>query len=370
MMIYFAESFKKLRLKKGLTQEQAADLFGVSPQAVSRWECGTTTPDISLLPTIADYFDITIEELLGTEKSRREERIRAYEDKFHAAITHGQITDCIEIARAGVKEFPNSYVLLNKLMYALFVAGSDDADIPDWKENMEKYKFEIIELGEKILSGCTDDEIRIEAKSRLGFHYCEIGEREKGRKILETLPSDAFCRERNICHALNGEELLQHICHQTAQFTYDLIWNIWHYAKRASCPAREQLAFMNTMEQIVRLIYDDGDLGCWYYLLPRLYLIGKAPLLIELGDYAMAIGLVETSADYLEQYEKLPDISYYQSPLLKQAVHKKYIDTADSRSQAQILYEDHLTESSYDAIREAERFKKAVQRIYELAQRH
>ena len=136
MMIYFAESFKKLRLKKGLTQEQAADLFGVSPQAVSRWECGTTTPDISLLPTIADYFDITIEELLGTEKSRREERIRAYEDKFHAAITHGQITDCIEIARAGVKEFPNSYVLLNKLMYALFVAGSDDADIPDWKENM------------------------------------------------------------------------------------------------------------------------------------------------------------------------------------------------------------------------------------------
>ena len=150
MMIYFAESFKKLRLKKGLTQEQAADLFGVSPQAVSRWECGTTTPDISLLPTIADYFDITIEELLGTEKSRREERIRAYEDKFHAAITHGQITDCIEIARAGVKEFPNSYVLLNKLMYALFVAGSDDADIPDWKENMEKYKFEIIELGEKI----------------------------------------------------------------------------------------------------------------------------------------------------------------------------------------------------------------------------
>lgn len=77
------------------------------------------------------------------------------------------MTDCIRIARAGVKEFPNNYVLLNKLMYALFVAGSDDADIPDWKENMEKYKYEIIELGEKILSGCTDDEsgLRLRAVS-------------------------------------------------------------------------------------------------------------------------------------------------------------------------------------------------------------
>jgi hypothetical protein len=36
-------------------------------------------------------------------------------------------------------------------MYALFVAGFDDADIPNWKENMEQYKFQIIELGEKIL---------------------------------------------------------------------------------------------------------------------------------------------------------------------------------------------------------------------------
>lgn len=366
MIIYFSESFKKLRRDKGLTQEQAADVFGISPQAVSRWECGTTTPDISLLPTIADYFDVTIEELLGTEKSKREEKVREYVDKFHTAITHGQVTDCIRIARAGVKEFPNNYVLLNKLMYALFVAGSDDADIPDWKENMEKYKYEIIELGEKILSGCTDDEIRIEAKSRLGFHYCEIGECEKGKQILETLPSDVFSREQNIHHALDGEELLQHICQQTDHFTHDLVWNIWRYAKRASCSASEQLALMDKMEQIVRLVYEDGDLGSWYYLLPRLYLIGKAPLLLELGEYDTAVRLVETSADYLEQYDKLPDISCYKSPLLKNAVHRKYKDTADSRSQARILYEDNLMDPCFDLVREKEQFQKACSKIYEL----
>lgn len=366
MTIYFADVFKKLRRDRGLTQEQTADLFCISPQAVSRWECGSTTPDISLLPIIADYFDVTIEDLLGAGRSRKEEKIHEYEEKFNTAITRGEIHDCIEIARAGVKEFPNSYVLLNKLMYALFVAGSDDANIPDWKENMEKYKYEIIELGEKIISGCTDDGIRIEAKSRLGFHYCEIGESEKGRQILETLPSMTFSREMNIRHALKGEELLAHICGLTIEHAGELVWNIWRYAKRASLTAREELVLMDKMEQIIRIIYDEEDLKGWYYLLPRLYIIGKAPLLLEQGKPEKVLQLIEKSADYLERYHHLPDTSRHTTPLLKYATYTKYFDTADSRSQARILYEDHLMDDCFDIIREEKRFKEAVQRIYEL----
>lgn len=366
MTIYFAEIFKKLRLNKGLTQEQMADILCISPQAVSRWECSTTTPDISLLPVIADYFDITMEELLGAEKFRKEERVHEYVEKFNSAIAHGQIADCIEIARAGVKEFPHNYILLNKLMYALFVSGSDDANISDWKENMEKYKYEIIELGEKILSGCTDDDIRIEAKSRLGFHYCEIGEYEKGRQILETLPSMTFSRELNINYALKDEELLNHICRQTGRYADELVWNIWRYTKKAALSAREQLELMDKMEQIVRIIYDEEDLKGWYYLLPRFYIIGKVPLLLELDEHETALRLIEKSAEYLERFDQLPDTSQHTTLLLKYATHKKYFDTADSRSQARILYEDNLTDHCFDRIRQDERFKKSVQRIYEL----
>lgn len=366
MTIYFAEIFKKLRLNKELTQEQMADILCISPQAVSRWECGTTTPDISLLPVIADYFDVTIEDLLGTGKSQKEEQIQQYVEKFNTAIAHGQINDCIEIARSGVKEFPNNYSLLNKLMYALFVSGSDDANIPDWKDNMEKYKYEIIELGEKILSGCTDDDIRIEAKSRLGFHYCEIGEIEKGRQILETLPSMTFSRELNIRFALKDEELLEHICRQIVLYTNELVWNIWRYRKNTSLSAREQLDLMDKMEQIVRIIYDEEDLKGWYYLLPKFWIIGRAPLLLELGDCESALRLIERSADYLEQYNQLPDIAERTSLLLKYTPYKKYFDTADSRSQARILYEDNLTDHCFDGIRQDERFEKAARRIYEM----
>ena len=52
------------RRAKGLPQEQLAEEFGVSPQAVSKWENGASCPDILILPQLADFFGITVDELL------------------------------------------------------------------------------------------------------------------------------------------------------------------------------------------------------------------------------------------------------------------------------------------------------------------
>jgi transcriptional regulator with XRE-family HTH domain len=58
------------RKKKGITQDQLAEHIGVSPQAVSKWENDLSCPDSTLLPQIADYFNITMDELLRGEKSQ------------------------------------------------------------------------------------------------------------------------------------------------------------------------------------------------------------------------------------------------------------------------------------------------------------
>ena len=59
----FSKNLKRLRLAKNLTQEQAAAVLGVSAQSVSRWECGTTLPDVTMLPSIARLYCVTIDDL-------------------------------------------------------------------------------------------------------------------------------------------------------------------------------------------------------------------------------------------------------------------------------------------------------------------
>ena len=56
---------KQLRKSRGMTQDQLAELVGVSPQAVSKWENDISSPDISLLPKLAEIFQVTTDSLLG-----------------------------------------------------------------------------------------------------------------------------------------------------------------------------------------------------------------------------------------------------------------------------------------------------------------
>ncbi len=69
MSIKIHETLPKLRKSRGLTQEQLAQALFVSNQAVSKWENQQCCPDIELLPIIAEYFGITIEELLCGSKT-------------------------------------------------------------------------------------------------------------------------------------------------------------------------------------------------------------------------------------------------------------------------------------------------------------
>jgi transcriptional regulator with XRE-family HTH domain len=119
MAIYFSEKFKQNRKAKDLTQEQLAEIFHVSPQAVSRWETGATCPDIELLPSIASYFNITVDELLGVDKIKDKERIEEIEKEILEKWQSGYIDDVVEISRNAVREFPHEYKLQLRLAMSL-----------------------------------------------------------------------------------------------------------------------------------------------------------------------------------------------------------------------------------------------------------
>lgn len=59
---------KQLRNEKGITQEQLAEILGVSGRTVSRWETGSNLPDLSILVQISEYYDVEIKEILNGER--------------------------------------------------------------------------------------------------------------------------------------------------------------------------------------------------------------------------------------------------------------------------------------------------------------
>ena len=69
-------NIKQLRQEKHIKQDTLADAVGVSAQAVSKWETGASDPDIALLPKLANYFGVSIDELFEVPKAERMERIQ------------------------------------------------------------------------------------------------------------------------------------------------------------------------------------------------------------------------------------------------------------------------------------------------------
>lgn len=86
MRIQIAENIKRLRTERGLTQSDLATLVSVSPQAVSRWESGQAYPDVELLPLLANYLEVSLDELMGGAESKIESLKKAL-DKILAEIS-------------------------------------------------------------------------------------------------------------------------------------------------------------------------------------------------------------------------------------------------------------------------------------------
>ncbi len=89
-----------LRMAKRMTQEQLAEVLSISPAAISKWERNLSTPSIEMLWALADYFDCSIDELVGRSLAQVE-RVGVYDDdKFRLALVGEDLLKCAEISRA------------------------------------------------------------------------------------------------------------------------------------------------------------------------------------------------------------------------------------------------------------------------------
>ena len=133
MQLDLGQKIRELRRRDGRTQENLADALGVTSQAVSRWEANGGYPDMQMIPAIANYFHISIDELFGYH-DEREEKIKTILENATKTLTKqgftmypgslsNDVEECIGMLRSASEEFPNEPKILLKLAQALHMWG-------------------------------------------------------------------------------------------------------------------------------------------------------------------------------------------------------------------------------------------------------
>ena len=99
MKLNLGNQIRLNRRRMNLTQEQLAEKFGTSPQAISPWEIGATYPDIEMLPMIASFFETSVDALLGVPEEEKEKFCTELQKSFEAAVRAKDVDRTIEIMR-------------------------------------------------------------------------------------------------------------------------------------------------------------------------------------------------------------------------------------------------------------------------------
>lgn len=115
-MLNLGENIAKQRRLKSITQDELATFIGVTKASVSKWETGTTLPDIQLLPQLAAFFDISVDELIGYEPQLTKEQISYYYHKLADDFATKPFAEVMEESEALVKKYYSCYSFLQSIV--------------------------------------------------------------------------------------------------------------------------------------------------------------------------------------------------------------------------------------------------------------
>lgn len=127
MKLNIGSNIAQLRKAKPWTQEQLASAVGVSAAAVSKWESGSTYPDIALLPSIASNLEVSIDRLL--DYSVPSDRLAEYRSAIRRSV---QTADCaagLPLAEEAIKLYPNDFELLLSMGHLKLSKGTADEQV-------------------------------------------------------------------------------------------------------------------------------------------------------------------------------------------------------------------------------------------------
>ena len=296
MNIKLSEQLKKLRREKGNTQEDLASHLGISTQAVSKWEREEGYPDITLLPSIASYYNVSVDDLLGVGQIEKEKKINAYKEKDDELFRDGKSAERVALWREAQREFPNDLTVVHGLMYAL--SAADDNANAD----------EIIACGERILNESTDQRLRGSAVQCLSHTYYYV--KNDAESAIKYAKMAGFVTTYDLMtHVLDGEEAVRY-CQRNVQRNFDKIsLNVCIMCQKGNYAPKEHIRALEFLIKCFDLLYPDGNCGYYHTRYAEIYL-DMAKRYLESDDAAKMFECLEKSAEHAIKYDTQKDGMY------------------------------------------------------------
>lgn len=193
------------RHKRGITQDELADYIGVSKASVSKWETGSTYPDITLLPKLASYFNISIDALMGYEPQMSREDIRKQYCQLSRDFLERPFDKVMEQCRGLVKHYFSCYPLLFQIG-VLYVNHAELAEIP---EQISGILEEARKLFVRVKKESRDAELGTQAISMEAFCLLKLGKLQEVFELLEPLEMNRLLPEPLLASAyqMTGNEI-------------------------------------------------------------------------------------------------------------------------------------------------------------------
>lgn len=173
-----ADNIRALRKQRSLTQEQLAEVLGVTVGAVYKWEAKLSQPELTMIMTMADFFDTSVDVLLGYEMKNN--RLQATVERLKKYY-HDKDREGLREAEKALKKYPNAFdvVYSSATLYRLFGMESRE-------KTLLRRSLELLEYAQLLLPQNTDPEIsELAIYGSMAAGYLALGEADKAVELWQ-----------------------------------------------------------------------------------------------------------------------------------------------------------------------------------------
>lgn len=382
MQLTLGQKIRELRKRDSRTQEALADALGVTSQAISRWEANGGYPDMEMIPAIANYFHVSIDELFGYH-SDREEKIKSILEKADTVLNdqgfqlyQGSVSEevksCIDMLRTAADEFPNEPRILSKLAHSLYMWGFNKYGIKtdhksesgilryDTEYNSQNPYFqEALSAFEKLLKANPAPRERETAILRMTSLYMQMGKYKEAKALAEAQSSLVISKEMLMPNTADGAEMMRYQAERVMSLLCELRIAVSNaLASKISLYNSEfgqniKLSIINLFETI----FEDGRFGSYHQNIGNLYMSLAHYESNNNEDYSNALEYFDKGFEHYKEYERIcktGDYSY-SAPLV---AHLKPIEKGDLRPLGESFWRKEIEHFPEDFKSELRKNKK------------